>query len=96
MRKDAYWLINGCHDVPLEEAKELRGVVIGIHDSILEGISAVGSIMFWAAENENYEGEQAKADMFKLGEMLNNISRLAAGAKAAEETLSYRLKEKQS
>jgi len=44
MRKDAYWLINDGRDVPLEDVKELRQTAEGVHDSILEGISAIGSL----------------------------------------------------
>ncbi|MFN3071948.1 hypothetical protein ACKWMY_28100 [Serratia sp. J2] len=95
MRKDAYWLVNDGRTVPLEEAAELEQIAAGVHDSILEWISAVGSLMFWAAESDNYDVEQAKIDMFKLGDMLKNIARIAAGAKGAEETLSYRLRGKQ-
>ncbi|VXD04897.1 conserved hypothetical protein [Enterobacterales bacterium 8AC] len=95
MRKDAYWLINDGRNAPLEDVKELRQTAVGVHDSIVEGISAIGSLMFWAAESENYGAEQAKADMFKLGDMLHNIARMAQGAMHAEENLAYRLREKQ-
>ncbi|OMQ23702.1 hypothetical protein [Serratia oryzae] len=94
MRKDAYWLINDGRSAPLEDVEELRQVAVGIHDSIVEGISAIGSLMFWAAESENYDADQAKADMFKLGDMLHNIARMAQGAMHAEENLAYRLREK--
>lgn len=95
MRKDAYWLISDGSNAPLDEVKDLRNVAEGIHTSIIEGISAIGSLMFWAAESENYEPEQAKKDMFKLGDMLTNIARLAAGARDAEDNLAGRLREKQ-
>ncbi|VXD02890.1 conserved hypothetical protein [Enterobacterales bacterium 8AC] len=94
MRKDAYWLINDGRNAPLEDVKELRQTAVGVHDSIVEGISAIGSLMFWAAESENYDADQAKADMYRLGEMLQSIARIAHGAMHAEENLASRLREK--
>jgi hypothetical protein len=91
MHKDAYHLINDCRSVQLEDAKEMAQVATNVHDSIIEGISAIGSIMFWAGDNENYCDDQAKKDMQKLGDMLTNISRLASGAKTAQENISYTL-----
>ncbi|MFC0228249.1 ubiquinol-cytochrome C reductase [Serratia aquatilis] len=90
MRKDAYWLINDGSNIPLEEAAELEMVASGVHDSIIDGISAIGSLMFWAAESENYNGDQAKRDMYFLGDMLKNIARMAQGVMDAEENISSR------
>lgn len=92
MHKDAYHLIDDCHGARPEDVQTMKFVATEVHDSILEGISAIGSIMFWAGENENYGEEQAKRDMQKLGGLLDNISRLAAGAKTAEENLAYALR----
>ncbi|MFS7197390.1 ubiquinol-cytochrome C reductase [Rahnella inusitata] len=93
MRKDAYDLIDDCRGTELDKAKDMAVVAMDVHDSIIEGISAIGSVMFWAGDNENYGEDQAKRDMQKLGDMLVNISRIAAGAKTAEENLTYKMRE---
>ncbi|BEM39928.1 hypothetical protein [Serratia marcescens] len=93
MHKDAYWLINDCTNMTLAEAAELKIAAAGASETILEGVDAIGNIMFWAAENENYTPEQSKKDMLKLGDMLSTISRLALGAKHAEASISYRIRE---
>ncbi|HFQ7029218.1 TPA: ubiquinol-cytochrome C reductase [Yersinia enterocolitica] len=93
MRKDAYDLIDDCRGTDLDKAKDMAVVAMDVHDSIIEGISAIGSVMFWAGDNENYGEDQAKRDMKKLGDMLANISRIAAGAKTAEENLTYKMRE---
>ncbi|WP_314153592.1 hypothetical protein [Rouxiella badensis] len=93
MRKDAYDLIDDCRTTPLDKAKDMAVVAMDVHDSIIEGISAIGSVMFWAGDNENYGEDQAKRDIQKLGDMLVNISRIAAGAKTAEENLTYKMRE---
>lgn len=93
MRKDAYDLIDDCRGTDLDKAKDMAVVAMDVHDSIIEGISAIGSVMFWAGDNENYGEDQAKRDMQKLGDMLVNISRIAAGAKTAEENLTYKMRE---
>ena len=95
MFKDAYFLIDDCRSVQPEDAKEMAQIANDVHDSIIEGISAIGSLMFWAGHNENYCDDQAKKDMQKLGDMLTNISRLASGAKTAEENLNYSLRRAQ-
>ncbi|MFS7244938.1 hypothetical protein AB6880_04435 [Rahnella inusitata] len=94
MRKDAYHLIDNCRNTPSEKQLEMAVVAMNVHDSIIEGISAIGSVMFWAAENENYGEDWAKKDMQKIGDMLCNISRLAAGAKTAEENLMHAVRGK--
>ena len=92
MRKDAYHLIDHCQNIPFRDAMELRSAAQDVHDSIIEGISAIGSIMFAAGNSEDYDDGRAKIDMMKLGDMLTNISRLAAGAKTAEENISYAIR----
>lgn len=92
MHKDAYYLIDDCRDVRAEDAPDMALVAVGVHESIVEGISAIGSLMFWASNSEDYAEDQAKKDMMKLGDMLTNISRLAAGAKTAEENLNHAIR----
>lgn len=92
MHKDAYHLIDDCRTAGAEDALAMKWLASEVHSSILEGISAIGSIMFWAGENENYGEEQAKRDMQSLGGMLQNISRLAEGAKSAEENLDFAIR----
>ncbi|HAT2608030.1 TPA: ubiquinol-cytochrome C reductase [Kluyvera intermedia] len=43
------------------------------------GLKAIGSIMFWAADNENYPAEEAKGDMYRLGSMLSVLSDVIRG-----------------
>ncbi|HDZ9166330.1 TPA: ubiquinol-cytochrome C reductase [Klebsiella quasipneumoniae subsp. quasipneumoniae] len=44
----------------------------GVSDLML-GISAIGSLMFWATDNGNYTEETAKGDMRKIGAMLGTV-----------------------
>lgn len=41
------------------------------------GVSAIGSLMFWAADSDEYPEESAKADMYRLGAMLGTVSEVA-------------------
>lgn len=41
--------------------------------NLLLGISAIGSLMFWATDNDNYTEETAKGDMRKIGAMLGTV-----------------------
>ena len=40
---------------------------------LMLGISAIGSLMFWATHNDNYTEETAKGDMRKIGAMLGTV-----------------------
>lgn len=40
---------------------------------LMLGISAIGSLMFWATDNDNYTEETAKGDMRKIGAMLGTV-----------------------
>ena len=44
---------------------------------LMLGISAIGSLMFWAADSDDYPEEGAKADMYRLGAMLGRIGEVA-------------------
>lgn len=47
-----------------------------VSDLVL-GITAIGSLMFWATDNDNYTEEAARGDMRKLGAMLGRIGEVA-------------------
>jgi hypothetical protein len=44
---------------------------------LMLGVSAIGSLMFWAADSDDYPEEGAKADMYRLGAMLGRIGEVA-------------------
>lgn len=46
-------------------------------NDLMLGLSAIGSLMFWASDNENYAPEQAKEDMYCLGAMLGTLSEVS-------------------
>jgi hypothetical protein len=89
MRKDAYSLIDACHNVDPNAAVAMYAVASEVEDSLLNGVSAIGNLMFWAAENDEYDGEQAKRDMFDIGCFLKHVSRMAGGVHLAAENLEH-------
>lgn len=59
---------------------ELKGIQSRTDEAVsdlLLGISAIGNLMFWAADSDNYPEESAKADMYSLGAMLGRIGEVA-------------------
>lgn len=59
---------------------ELKGIQSRTDEAVsdlLLGISAIGNLMFWAADSDNYPEESAKADMYRLGAMLGTVSEVA-------------------
>ena len=59
---------------------ELEGIQNRMDEAVsdlLLGISAIGSLMFWATDNDNYTEETAKGDMRKIGAMLGTVGEVA-------------------
>ncbi|HBV0090293.1 TPA: ubiquinol-cytochrome C reductase [Klebsiella pneumoniae] len=59
---------------------ELKGIQSRTDEAVsdlLLGISAIGNLMFWAADSDNHPEESAKADMYRLGAMLGTVSEVA-------------------
>lgn len=59
---------------------DLKGIEIRASDAVSDlmlGVSAIGSLMFWAADSDDYPEESAKADMYSLGAMLGRIGEVA-------------------
>lgn len=56
--------------ISAQDAKDL-------HNALLMGINAIGSLMFWAANSGEYSNEQAKRDMGYLGELLEYLPLIA-------------------
>ncbi|HBR4754316.1 TPA: ubiquinol-cytochrome C reductase [Klebsiella pneumoniae] len=59
---------------------DLKGIENRASDAVSDlmlGVSAIGSLMFWAADSDDYPEESAKADMYSLGAMLGRIGEVA-------------------
>ncbi|HBW9438364.1 TPA: ubiquinol-cytochrome C reductase [Klebsiella pneumoniae] len=59
---------------------DLKGIESRASDAVSDlmlGVSAIGSLMFWAADSDDYPEEVAKADMYRLGAMLGRIGEVA-------------------
>ncbi|MCE0318007.1 ubiquinol-cytochrome C reductase [Klebsiella pneumoniae] len=59
---------------------ELKGIQSRTDEAVsdlLLGISAIGNLMFWAADSDNYPEESAKAGMYRIGAMLGTVGEVA-------------------
>ncbi|STT84679.1 Uncharacterised protein [Klebsiella pneumoniae] len=59
---------------------DLKGIESRASNAVSDlmlGVSAIGSLMFWAADSDDYPEESAKADMYSLGAMLGRIGEVA-------------------
>ena len=55
---------------------DLNGIESRASDAVNDlmlGVSAIGSLMFWAANSDDYPAESVRADMYRLGAMLGHI-----------------------
>ncbi|ERK18202.1 hypothetical protein L579_1524 [Pantoea sp. AS-PWVM4] len=57
------------------------------------GITAIGSLMFWAAANDDYDSEQAKKDMYKLGAMFMPLSEVIRALSDTAANASFCMRE---
>ena len=60
-------------DVKDNELESMMNSTDEAVSNLMLGISAIGSLMFWAAGSENYAEETAKGDMYKIGAMLGTV-----------------------
>lgn len=68
-------LMSGAFDNTVT-AEELKGIQSRAEEAVSDlvmGISAIGSLMFWAADSSNYSEETAKKDMYRIGAMLGTV-----------------------
>lgn len=59
---------------------DLNGIESRASDAVNDlmlGVSAIGSLMFWAANSDDYPAESVRADMYRLGAMLEHIGEVA-------------------
>ena len=59
---------------------DLNGIESRASDAVNDlmlGVSAIGSLMFWAANSDDYPAESVRADMYRLGAMLGCIGEVA-------------------
>ncbi|HAN6667419.1 TPA: ubiquinol-cytochrome C reductase [Escherichia coli] len=60
-----------------DDLKGIESCASDAVDDLMLGVSAIGSLMFWAAGSDGYPEESAKADMYRLGAMLGHIGEVA-------------------
>ncbi|WP_413796317.1 ubiquinol-cytochrome C reductase [Klebsiella pneumoniae] len=60
-------------DFTANELKSISGRADEAVSNLMLGLGAIGSLMFWAADSENYTEETAKEDMYKIGAMLGTV-----------------------
>ncbi|HBW0759594.1 TPA: ubiquinol-cytochrome C reductase [Klebsiella pneumoniae] len=80
---------------------DLKGIESRASDAasdLMLGVSAIGSLMFWAADSDDYPEEGAKADMYRLGAMLGRIVEVAQALNdsAANAALLRSISEKEA
>jgi len=65
-------------------------------DYVLCGMKSIGSIMFWAAGNSDYDGQMVKADMQNLGMLIEANAKFLERMLEVESSALFNLKEGKS
>lgn len=71
---------------------ELQGVqdrTASAVSDLMMGVSAIGSLMFWASDSDDYAEGTAKADMYRLGAMLGTIGEVVRALSEIEANATY-------
>ena len=61
----------------VDELGGIQNRMDGAVSDLMMGVSAIGNLMFWMADSDEYPEESAKADMYSLGAMLGRIGEVA-------------------
>lgn len=86
------------HDTNQDELKAIQNRAEGAASDLLLGVSSIGSLMFWAASNDNYAEGTAKDDMYNIGAMLGTIGEVtrALSDTAASAAFLYSISKKEA
>ncbi len=60
-------------------------------DNIVCGLKSIGHMMFWAASNDNYDGEQVNADMQNIGILIEANEKLLERMLEVEANATFNL-----
>lgn len=75
-----------------EYKKIANNAAAGI-DYVLCGMKSIGSLMFWAAGNSDYDGQIVKVDMQNLGMLIEANAKFLERMLEVESSALYNLKE---
>lgn len=78
--------LNSCSQDEVAEIQNRSGEAA---NDLMMGIKAIGSLMFWASDNQEYSEETAKEDMYRLGAMLVVVSDVARALSDTSENAMY-------
>lgn len=81
-------------DIPVEHLSQAEDHFEELQQSILWGIGAIGNLMFWACENEDYTEQSLKNDMRDLGYLFIQLRDLACFATNQMNLLNTKLSNK--
>ncbi|MCX8695544.1 hypothetical protein [Gilliamella sp. B2828] len=81
-------------DIPVEHLSQAEDHFEELRQSILWGIGAIGNLMFWACENEDYTEQSLKNDMRDLGYLFIQLRDLACFATNQMNLLNTKLSNK--
>lgn len=72
-------------------AKTISSVADGATDNISMAIASIGSLMYHAAENDEYDKKAMRIDMSNIGLLLGMLGNFGLSIRTAQENAEYAL-----
>lgn len=82
-------LIDAHNNISAEDAKSIYSVASEAGDTIALGMAAIGDLMYNAAQNEEFDPESMRSDMFNIGLLLRCLGNFQVAIGTAESNAEY-------
>ncbi|CRY69594.1 hypothetical protein [Yersinia pekkanenii] len=63
-------------NLPKEDARNILETATATRECFVDGFKAIGSLMFWACDNERYPDNEMRGDMAIIGLLLSRGSEI--------------------
>ncbi|MCP9267591.1 hypothetical protein M5U04_05635 [Xenorhabdus sp. XENO-1] len=74
-----------------EEIKDLSKHSEAAFSGVMAAMSAMGELAFWSVDNENYSDKQAREDLYRIGEALMHLPRIAEALKDTAQHADFEI-----
>lgn len=78
--------------LPKEDLKHISSIAGSTRECLIDGFKAIGNLMFWACEHENYPDNEMRGDMANIGLLLTRGSEIIESIIEIEDITEFHSK----